>query len=159
MSSPQQVDNAQIDSLLAEAAALPRRRKNYNYHERADHPCQRLLNAILPGSYVRPHRHVHADKDEFMIVVRGCLGVVFFDASGAVTGKMKLEAAGPAYAVSIPAGAWHTAVALAPTVIFEAKGGPYTPLTAEELAPFAPAEGAVDSASYLRRLEALFADG
>jgi cupin fold WbuC family metalloprotein len=158
MSSLQQVDNAKIDSLLAEARAAPRGRKNYNYHERTDHPCQRLLNAILPGSYVRPHRHVHADKDEFMIVVRGCLGVVFYDASGAVTGTMKLEAGGPVFAVSIPVGMWHTAIALAPTVIFEAKGGPYTPLNAEELAPFAPAEGAADSPAYLRRMEALFAD-
>jgi cupin fold WbuC family metalloprotein len=84
---------------------------------------------------------------------------VLFDAGGAISAKMRLQAAGPDYAVSIPVGMWHTAVALAPTVIFEAKGGPYAPLQPEELAGFAPAEGTSEAQAYLRRMEALFADG
>ena len=41
---------------------------------------------------------------------------------------------------------------------FEAKAGPYTPHQPEELAPFAPREGAPEAALYLMRLRGLFAD-
>ena len=96
------LDVAMIDGLLAQATAAPRLRKNLNFHERETHPCQRLLNAILPGSYVRPHRHVLDNKEEFMIIVRGCLGVILYDAQGNVTGKMKLDEMGAVRAVSYP---------------------------------------------------------
>lgn len=158
MNKVQAVDAALIDGLLAQAQGAPRLRKNLNFHERAEHPCQRLLNAIVPGSYVRPHRHILENKDEFMVIVRGCLGVLLFDDSGAVTGKMKLEEGGLVRAVSIPTGVFHTAVALMPTVIFEAKGGPYAPHLPEELAPFAPAEGSPEATVYLSQMEAWLAD-
>ncbi len=158
MSNVQAVDAAMIDALLAQAQTSPRQRKNLNFHERETHPCQRLLNAILPGSYVRPHRHLLENKEEFMLVIRGCLGVILYDAQGTVTGKLKLTESGLVRAISIPTGVYHTAVALAPTVIFEAKGGPYAPHAPGELAPFAPAEGAPESADYLRKMEALLAD-
>ena len=93
-----------------------------------------------------------------MMVARGCLGVIWYDAQGNITGKMKLEAGGSICAVSIPTGVYHTAVALKPTVIFEAKGGPYAPHLPEELAPFAPAEGSPEAPQYLRQMEALLAD-
>ena len=152
------VDTAMIDGLLAEAQSAARLRKNLNFHERAEHPCQRLLNAIVPGSYVRPHRHIDVNKDEFMIVVKGCMGVVLFDAQGTVTAKMKLEENGPVRAISIPAGVFHTCVALAPTVIFEAKGGPYTANLPAEIAEFAPAEGSPEAPRFLREMELLLAD-
>ena len=158
MNKVQAVDAALIDGLLAEAQGAPRLRKNLNFHDRATHPCQRLLNAIVPGSYVRPHRHLLENKEEFMIIVRGCLGVLLFDDSGAVTGKMKLEEGGAVRAVSIPTGVFHTAVALMPAVIFEAKGGPYAPHLPEELAPFAPAEGSLEAKEYLTQMEAWLAD-
>lgn len=158
MSKVQTVDVTLIDDLLAQASTAPRLRKNLNFHERESHPCQRLLNAIVPGSYVRPHRHTRENKEEFMIVVKGCLGVLLFDAQGAVTAKMKLAENGPVRAVSIPTGVYHTAVALQPTVIFEAKGGPYAPHLPEELADFAPAEGSDAARDYLRQMEAWLAD-
>jgi cupin fold WbuC family metalloprotein len=84
--------------------------------------------------------------------------VILYDAQGNVTGKMKLDEHGPVRAVSIPIGVFHTAVALAPTVIFEAKGGPYAPHLPDELAPFAPAEGSPEAPQYLLTMEALLAD-
>ena len=157
MNSMQAVDRSMVDDLLAEAARAPRQRKNLNFHRQLDHPCQRLLNAILPGSYVRPHRHLADNKAEFMIVVRGCLGLLFYDAGGAITDRLKLEESGPIQAVNIPAGQFHTVIALKPTVIFETKAGPYEPLSPEELAPFAPAEGSPEAQQFLRQMEAAFA--
>jgi cupin fold WbuC family metalloprotein len=158
MNPVQAVDAALLDALLAEAQAAPRLRKNRNFHDRAAHPCQRLLNAVLPGSYVRPHRHIQADKEEFLVILRGCLGLVFFDENGAITGSVKLEQGGAVSAVNIPTGVFHTAVALTPAVVFEAKGGPYAPHLPEEFAAFAPVEGSPQAGQYLQQLEAVFGD-
>ena len=151
------VDSALLDRVLGEAAAAPRGRKNFNFHERPDHPCQRLINAVLPGSYIRAHRHLHDDKSEMLVALRGRLGLVFFDDAGNVTDTAVIDAAGDCLAVNIPNGQFHTAVALGgPVVVFEAKAGPYEPHMPEELAPFAPEEGSPGAADYLRRMEALF---
>jgi hypothetical protein len=47
-------------------------------------------------------------------------------------------------------------VALEPSVIFEAKAGPYEPLAKDEMADFAPPEGSPGAAAFVRRLKQLF---
>ena len=62
-----------------------------------------------------------------------------------------------AASVSIPHGIYHTLVALEPgSVFFEAKAGPYAPLTSQEKAPWAPVEGEPRASSYLAELTRLF---
>jgi cupin fold WbuC family metalloprotein len=120
-------------------------------------PVHRLLNALEPGTYIRPHRHLKATKAETAIVVSGAVAVLIFDDAGAILEKRRLSPAGPDRGVEMPAGVWHTFVALeAGTVFFEAKAGPYEPLSPEELAPWGPAEGAPDAANLERSWRALF---
>ena len=91
------------------------------------------------------------------MVVRGRIGMVFFDEQGAVTSVTVLAPTGEAVGVNIPHGVYHTLVALEPdSVFFEAKAGPYAPLTAEEKAAWAPAEGDPGAAAYLARLQQIF---
>jgi len=156
----QAIDQALITRVLDEARRSPRQRKNFNFHDRDGHPCQRLLNAILPQSYIQPHRHLDPDKEEMLVVLRGRLGVVFFDDAGRVVDTALLEAGGERLAASIPPGRFHTLVALDDgAVVFEAKAGPYLPLAPSEKAPFAPEEAAQDTASYLNELRKLFGAG
>jgi cupin fold WbuC family metalloprotein len=116
-----------------------------------------LLNAVEPGSYVQPHRHLDPDKDETLVVVRGSFGLVFFDDAGNVTQTTIAQAAGDVLGVNIPHGTYHSLVALeARSVFFEAKAGPYIPMTDAERAPWAPREGEPGAAVYLRELEGLF---
>jgi cupin fold WbuC family metalloprotein len=153
------IDDALLDRLCAEAAASPRRRKNHNFHARDDHPAHRLLNAMQMDSYIPPHRHLDANKDESFVVLRGLLGVVIFDDAGDVLQSAKVGAGGTALGVDIPHGAWHTAVALAPdTVFLEAKAGPYLPFTAAERATWAPAENTPEAAPWLMALKARLFD-
>lgn len=159
MTAPETVDQALIDRVLAEARESARLRKNYNLHDSAAHPCQRLLNAVLPGAYIQPHRHLDPNKAEALVILRGRLGIVFFDEGGVVTGTVVLEAGGPSVAVNIPAGRFHGAAALAPAVVFEAKAGPYMPHLPDEKARFAPEEGSPEAADYLARLTRLFDGG
>ena len=158
MSKITQINQILIDGLLNEAKALPRQRKNHNFHDRLDHPSQRLVNVMLADSYIAPHRHLDPSKDEMMVILRGRLGMVYFDSAGTVTGTHVLEAGGECLAVNIPVGTYHSAVALSEgTAFFEAKAGPYAPHKAEELATFAPREGAPEVPAYLAKMKALFA--
>ena len=150
------IDDALLDEVCREAAASPRRRKNRNFHPRDDHPAHRLLNAMQPDSYIPPHRHLDPNKDETMIVLRGRLGLVIFDAVGNVLQTSVLAGGSGAIGVDIPHGSWHTVLALeSGTIFFEAKAGPFLALAPEERAPWAPQEGAAEAEGYgawLRRL-------
>jgi len=159
------IDDALLDEVCAEAAASPRRRKNRNFHPHDDHPGHRLLNALQADTYIPPHRHLDPNKDETYIVLRGLLGIVEFDDSGAMLRVLKVGAghgelrrgASDAIGADVAHGTWHTAVALEDdTVFLEAKAGPYLPLSADEKAPWAPAEGTPGAAAYLAGLKALF---
>lgn len=145
-----------LDQVTGEARDSVRLRKNYNLHPNDAFCCHRLLNAMEPGSYLQPHRHLDPNKDESMVILRGRLGVVAFDEGGAVTGTHILQT-GDAVAVDMPHGEFHTVFSLEPgTVFFETKGGPYLPLNSEEKAPWAPVEGDGSANAYLASLVALF---
>jgi cupin fold WbuC family metalloprotein len=158
MNTFQIIDRDFLMRVSSQAKASTRRRKNYNLHASEIDPCHRLLNAIEPDSYIQPHCHHDAAKDETLIVVHGRLGVILFDERGAVTATAVLAPASESVGVNIPHGMYHTLVALEPgSVFFEAKAGPYVPLTPREKAPWAPAEGEPRAASYLADLTRLFA--
>ena len=150
------IDGDFLDQISSRAKESSRQRKNYNFHASDDDTCHRLLNAIEPDSYIPPHRHHDVRKDETLIAVRGRLGVFFFDELGAVTAMAALAPAGETVGVNIPHGIYHALIALEPgSVFFEAKSGPYLPLTPQEKAPWAPAEGDPTAASYLAELTRL----
>jgi cupin fold WbuC family metalloprotein len=157
MKNLQIIDRRLLDETSAQADISPRRRKNHNFHASEAEVCHRLLNAIEPDSYIPPHCHHDPSKDETLIVVRGRLGVIFFDERGAVTATVVLEPVGESVGVNIPHGMYHTLVALEPgSVFFEAKAGPYAPLTPQEKAPWAPVEDEPRAFSYLADLKRLF---
>ena len=156
-SKPLLIDSKLLSKAAAAAADSPRRRKNFNFHTPEHEGANRLLNAVEPGSYVQPHRHLDADKDETLVVVRGSFGLVFFDQTGNVTQTAVAKAAGDVVGVNIPHGTYHSLVALEPgSVFFEAKAGPYVPIADAERAPWAPREGEAQVAAYQRKLEGLF---
>jgi cupin fold WbuC family metalloprotein len=151
------IDGAMLSAVTAQARATPRRRKNYNFHADDAHPANRLLNAVEPGSYVQPHRHLDPAKDETFVVVRGSFGLVLFDEAGTVVQSALLAAGGAAVGADVPHGTYHTLISLEPgSVFFEAKAGPYRPIDDKERAPWAPAEGDPQAAAYLAELERRF---
>lgn len=155
LAAPAFIDAALLDTLSAAAGDSPRRRRNLNFHPRDDSACHRLLNAMEPDSYVRPHRHLDAEKDETFVVLRGRFGVVTFDDTGRVTSARVLAPAAT-MGVTLPAGTWHSIVALEPGSVFlEAKAGPYLPLDEAEKAPWAPGEGEAGARAFLEGLRAL----
>lgn len=146
----QTLDGEMLAGLIERARLSPRRRQNLNLHASADAACQRFFNAMEPDSYVVPHRHHGEGKEETLIVVRGCVAVLCFDDEGSVRSCQRLSAGGKAFGTHVPLGCWHSVVCLeSGSVFLEAKGGPYVPGTAAELAPWAPPEGSPEAVAYL----------
>jgi cupin fold WbuC family metalloprotein len=146
-----------LRQLSGQARISPRLRKNHNIHHSDESRCHRLLNAIEPASYVRPHRHLDPEKDEAFILMSGKLGVITFSDDGAVAETVLLSHENGTLAADIPSGTYHTAVSLEPdTVFFEAKAGPYLPLSDAEKAVWAPADDDSGATAYLERLRELF---
>jgi cupin fold WbuC family metalloprotein len=146
-----------LRQVSAQAAASPRLRRNHNLHPRDDSRCHRLLNAIEPASYIRPHRHLDPEKDEAFILMSGRLGIITFSDAGEVAEAVTLSRQDGILAADIPHGVFHTAVSLEPgTVFYEAKAGPYLQLTTDEIAPWAPGDEDVAAPAYLERLRGLF---
>lgn len=141
-----------LDAVTSQAKENSRLRMNYNFHATMDAPIHRLLNALEPGTYLPPHRH--RDKEETYLVLRGSLLAFFYDEAGDVTEKVLLNPSEGKYGLEIPPCTWHSIVALeSGTVIFEIKKGPYSPLSPEDLASWAPAASDEEGAKgFMKRM-------
>jgi cupin fold WbuC family metalloprotein len=144
--------NQLLDELTSRALASPRLRINHNLHPDDQSKAHRLLNAIEPGSYIRPHRHLDKEKDETFVIMRGMLAVLTFSDSGQIA-DTALLAPDKTLIVNIPHGVYHTAISLAPgTVFFESKAGPYLPFSQAELPDWAPEPDTPEAANYMAKL-------
>jgi cupin fold WbuC family metalloprotein len=133
-------DDALLDATSAAARHSPRDRWITRFHE-LDEPFQRMLNAIEPQSYTRPHRHRAPPKSEVFVALRGSALIVRFADDGTPIEGVVISEGGPARGIEIPPGAWHCLVSLEEgTVLFEAKEGPYVQATDKDFASWAPPE-------------------
>ena len=141
-----------IQGLIQQAAASPRRRVPYNFHE-AHEPVQRMINALIPGTYVTPHKHEDPDKVELIAVLSGRAAMLHYDEAGTIEQIFIMDAAGPVRGVDIPARVYHNFVALTPCAVLEIIQGPYNAATHKKFAPWSPKEGTPETAAYLAQLE------
>lgn len=146
-----------LQDLSAQARVSPRLRKNLNFHANNEAQCHRLLNALEPGTYVQPHCHVAPEKEESLIVLAGCIGLLIFNANGEILQKVRLAPCTENFGVTIPAGVFHSMVALQTgSVFFEAKAGPYVAISDAERGSWAPHEGDARCAAYLDFMQQQF---
>jgi cupin fold WbuC family metalloprotein len=149
------IDQASLDQLCRAAAQSERLRKNLNLHADYADPCQRLFNALEPGTYIRPHRHLDPPRGECFLAVRGRMALVVFADNGDIEQVIRFGTDCNVLAVDLPAGCWHSMLALeAGSIFFETKPGPYQPHAAADIAPWAPAEGTSAARDYLAGLMA-----
>jgi cupin fold WbuC family metalloprotein len=141
------------------ARGADRRRGLVRFHDH-DEPVQRMLNAVEPDSYVRPHRHRDPAKTEVFLALAGRACVCRFDDAGTLVESLEIAATGPRRGVEIPPGVWHALVSLEPgTVLYEVIEGPYSPASHKEWAPWAPEEGGPGGSGFLRDLRERIARG
>ena len=127
------IDKSLLDSLTEQAKASPRLRMNYDLRNSSVDTSQRMLNAIEPGSVVPVHRH--QKTSETVVVLRGRVIEEFYDELERIcSATYEVSAGGPACALNIPAGQWHTLRSLeSGTVILEVKDGAYEPIGPEDV--------------------------
>jgi cupin fold WbuC family metalloprotein len=147
------IDRELLDDTTAKAVAAPRRRMNYNFHRHFDDTLQRMLNAIEPGSYIRPHNHEDPDKREAFFVLRGRIVVVEFEEDGTIADHILLDPSVGKYGAEIAEKRFHCLISLDPgSMIYEVKDGPYAPLNDKNFARWAPAEGSEGVPEYMAGL-------
>jgi len=150
------IDKNLLDQVSGKAKDVARKRMNHNFHDDYSDPINRMLNALEPGTYCRPHKHEFPDKREVFIVLRGTFAVFFFNENGDVTQITKLSHAEGTYGVDIAPRIWHTLVCLEnDSVAYEVKDGPYFQPNDKDFAPWAPAEGSDEASAYLTKLVAM----
>ena len=127
------ITQAILDELTAKAKGSLRLRMNMDLRDSENDQCQRMLNAIEPGSDMPIHRHRHTS--ETVVCLRGCLVEEFYDELERVcTESIVLTPNGPNYAVNVPAGQWHRVWAKeSGTVLLETKNGVWEPLGEEDV--------------------------
>ena len=123
------ITQAILDDLTTKAKASPRRRMNMDLRNSIDDQSQRMLNAIEPESVVPIHRH--QKSAETVVCLRGRVVEEYYDELERIcTERIELSPNGPVVALNIPAGQWHTVLALeSGTVIMEMKNGKYEPIS------------------------------
>ena len=96
------VDQQTLDKLCREATASPRRRAHLNLHEDLEEDVQRLLIAMQPDTYIRPHRHPEPYKKETLIILQGRCACMTFHNDGSVDQSTILDPAKGTYLCEFP---------------------------------------------------------
>lgn len=126
------LDKALLDSASIKAKESPRLRMAYDLRTTTADSSQRVLNAIEPGTELPIHRH--RNTSESCVILRGIAEEIFYDDNGNITERIKMQAGSDYVGVNIEKGRWHKIVSLeSGTVIFEAKDGPYEPVSPEDI--------------------------
>lgn len=141
----------EIDDLIFQAKKSPRKRTMLRLHEHHE-PVQRMVNAMIPGTYIPPHKHENPDKVELFSILKGRIAVLQFDDMGEVQGVVILEAHGQNKIVDIPPRTYHTLIALEPSASLEIIQGPYDEKTHKRFASWAPLEDNSKASDYLMYL-------
>lgn len=122
------IDSALLDSLTEQAKGSVRLRMSFDLRNSEFDASQRMLNAVEPGSVIPIHRHLKTS--ETIVVLRGRVVVELYDELERIcSAAYEVYPGGNIYALTIPAGTWHTLRAReSGTVILEMKDGAYEPL-------------------------------
>jgi cupin fold WbuC family metalloprotein len=148
-----------IASKISDARANPRQREILALHRTESEPIQRMINALEPGSYIRPHRHHDPPKAECIVLLTGALGFVTFHNDGTpdIGHCFLLHRTKGMLAVDVRENLWHTFFALERgTTVFEVKAGPFDARRDKQAAPWAPPEDSPEAPGYLTSLEEIF---
>jgi len=81
------LDENFYDSLISEAYQSSRERALKTLHKPWEH-ANKMINAILPESYIRPHKHKSPHHSEVFSVLKGEAELIFFEEDGKVSERV-----------------------------------------------------------------------
>jgi cupin fold WbuC family metalloprotein len=142
------ITQVEIEQLIWQAKKPDRKRAILRLHE-DEELMQRMVNAVVPGTYVQPHKHEDPDKVELFSILKGKVAVLKFNNIGEVEAVLDLDEHGPIKIVEIPPRTYHSIVALQPSALLELIDGPYVEATHKQMASWAPTENSPKANDYL----------
>ncbi len=142
------INLVEIEQLIWQASKSKRKRAILRLHQHEE-PVQRMVNAVLPGTYVPPHKHEDPDKVELFSILKGQVAVLRFNQIGEIDSVLPLDENGPIKIVEIPPRTYHSIVALKPSALLEIIQGPYVAETHKQRAVWAPPEDSPKARDYL----------
>jgi|WetSurMetagenome_2_1015567.scaffolds.fasta_scaffold401381_2 cupin fold WbuC family metalloprotein len=147
------IDLFMINSLVRQARASERKRKNLNFHTLASDPLHRMLHAMEPETYVQPHKHENPDKREAFVILKGKVAALEFTPDGELADWTIMDPVAGNFGVEFNARTWHSLIALETgSVVFEVKDGPWDPADDKFFAGWAPKEGEAGCKAYNQKL-------
>lgn len=139
--------------LLALSRESPRKRVIQRIHKSQDEGAHRMFNAMQPGTYIAPHRHLSQKKGETFIVVSGSLLFLEFTDDGELKEHTLLQPGTEAFGIDVAPHVYHSFIVLKPdTLIFEVKEGPLDEAGDKDVPTWAPHEGTEEAEPYLLAL-------
>ena len=144
----------ELRKLFLKAEESPRKRHAWSPKEASYSGCRYMLNALIPNTYIQPHRHMTEGANELWFVLQGMITPIIFSENGELKNAYTISTQDKIPFIEIPEKTFHTLLVRgSPSVILEVSRGPYIPETYKEFASWAPSEGSENSQKYLADLE------
>lgn len=145
------VDSEQINELFSLAQLLPQKRASLTLPRDPSEKTERVINAILPESYIRPQKHRNPSQTETLSPLTGAAELVTFGDDGEILQKELLR---KEMVAEVEANTWYTVVARSPFAVLEIRVHPlgYDKEKDEAFAPWAPEEGTKEADIYFEKL-------
>lgn len=123
-----------ISQLIGEAFKSDRLRHHLSLHHSHDDLVQRVVIALVKGTYIPPHYHEMPRQWELFSIMHGNVDIYLFDHNGKVTDILTLGEASGNYFFTVEPNVCHTVICRSDyAVVMEVKEGPFNPKTAKVL--------------------------
>lgn len=127
------IEKEQLEVLYVQARKSERKRSHYLLHRSHNDKVQRLLIAMLKGSYVEPHYHELEHQWEMFVVLEGCIKIKTYASSGKVLTEKLLGEDGVSLVELAPQEIHSVECVSERALLLEVKEGPFDPNFAKVL--------------------------
>lgn len=126
------LDPVLLNQLYDDASSSERLRSHFMLHANHSEKVQRLIIAMLKGSYVEPHYHELPHQWEMFILLHGQIRVCLYSVEGEVLHDKIINAHDTLPIVEFLPGDIHSVECLSDkALLIEMKEGPFDPLNAK----------------------------
>src|SRR3972149_5975554 len=99
-----------LEEIFSRADKSPRKRHTLS-PKSADYPgCRYMVNTLLPGTYIQPHRHNSLGNNEVWVVLSGVVTPIIFSNEGEIVNSYNVSSEEEVPLVEIPERTFHTLI-------------------------------------------------
>ncbi|EPN9526264.1 WbuC family cupin fold metalloprotein [Cronobacter malonaticus] len=126
------IETSQFDLLFEQAKNSERLRSHLLLHNSHQEKVQRLLIAMVKGSYVEPHYHELPQQWEMFTILQGKVQVTLFDTKGELLSQFLAGEGTEVTIVELSPGDIHSVECISEkAIMMEVKEGPFDPAYAK----------------------------